>query len=91
MFVRVQYTNLSSFYCIEACAWGNLTARLILFKFYNDERDRYFAFNPSSNAVELQTLHKNRQNLPQYNKRSEAIRRNSTTQEYTQGKQGIYN
>jgi hypothetical protein len=30
MFVRVQYTNLSSFYCIEACAWGNLT-RLMLF------------------------------------------------------------
>jgi hypothetical protein len=39
----------------------------------------------SSNAVKLQTLRKNGQNLPQYNKRSEVIQRNSTTQEYTQG------
>jgi hypothetical protein len=28
MFVRVQYTNLSSFYCIEAHARGNLTHNL---------------------------------------------------------------
>jgi hypothetical protein len=28
MSVRVQYTNLSSFYCIGAHAWGNLTHNL---------------------------------------------------------------
>ena len=28
MFVTVQYTNLSSFYCIEARARGNLTRNL---------------------------------------------------------------
>jgi hypothetical protein len=36
MFVRVQYTNLSSFYCIKVCAWGNLTCNLMcLMLFYN--------------------------------------------------------
>jgi len=96
--------HLSSFYCIEARARGNLTCFMLLYNATNiafsllttpsvltqvpprQESGRYWAISmSSSNAIKLQTLHKNGQNLPQYNKRSEVIQRNSTTQEYTQG------